>query len=84
MLAQRAVSRRPSLDARSGGLIRAIPGQSQRVSLEELFSRSLAALLDDPFEHPAQGSIRVIDVRAVEVPLGRNGFTAARYVKGVL
>jgi hypothetical protein len=52
--------------------------------LEELFSRSLAALLDGLFEHPAQGSIRVIDVRAVEVPLGRNGFTAARYVKGVL
>ena len=84
MLAQRAVSEDPRCTRAVGDFIRAIPGQSQRVSLEELLSRSLAALLDDPFEHPAQGSIRVIDVRAVEVPLGRNGFTAARYVKGVL
>jgi len=42
-----------------------------------LASSLAAALLDGLFEHPAQGSFVVLDVRAIEFPPCRNGFSAA-------
>jgi hypothetical protein len=58
----------------ASGVLASLRGSTYRSV--RLASSLAAALLDGLFEHPARGSLVVLDVRAIEFPPCHNSFSA--------